>query len=119
MPKRWAGNTLPCPKCGTRVVVPETARAEGVGTEPTAFVDAAVERSLASLQPPRPSPAGGVFSDEDFVVPEPLDPLAGARGRSGGITLPRVAIYAYGIMVPVIAIVAFLLGWWCAATGGR
>ena len=32
VPKRWAGNSLPCPKCGTRVVVPAAARATEVAS---------------------------------------------------------------------------------------
>ena len=114
VPKRWAGNSLPCPKCGTRVVVPAAAQ----GHEPTAFEDRAVERSLASLQVSSPAVAGGIFADDSFELP-----AAGEAGGAppignpaNGITLSRWAIYAYVALVPVTAAAAFWLGcWWTAA----
>jgi len=120
VPKRWAGNTIPCPKCGTRVVVPATALEGAAEAEPTAFEDAALERSLASLEPPRPAVAGGSFSDEAFVVPDPLDALSvGQPQGRGSITLSRRTIYAYGIMMLLVAVMSFLLGCWWTATVGR
>ena len=117
VPKRWAGNTLPCPRCGTRVVVPAAAE----GHEPTAFEDAAVERSLASLQVPRVAAAGGVFADDSFELPSAGDAGEAAEilNSRNSITLSRWAIYAYGILVPVIAAAAFGLGCWWTATGSR
>lgn len=123
VPKRWAGNSLPCPKCGTRVVVPAAAREAGEDAEhdaePTAFADASVERSLATLQVPRAAKAGGVFADDAFELPSAgeVDAAAATLDRSrGGITLSRWALYAYAMIVPVIAVGAFLLGcWWTAA----
>jgi hypothetical protein len=122
VPKRWAGNTLPCPNCGTRVVVPavaqESTRASGV----SAFEDAAVERSLQSLQSSAAKERGGIFADDSFNLPPPDDADTGRSirgGRRDGITLSHSTIYAYSIMVPVIAVTAFLLGCWWAATGGR
>jgi predicted RNA-binding Zn-ribbon protein involved in translation (DUF1610 family) len=120
VPKRWAGNTLPCPKCGTRVVVPEAANGTGrhatAEAEPTAFEDKAVERSLASLQAPRVGKPGGTFADESFELPSPDDVDAYLRtGESvhGRISLSRWAIAAYLAVIPVIAVGAFLLGcWW-------
>ena len=118
VPKRWAGNTLPCPRCGTRVVVPTAAAEEH---EPTAFEDAAVERSLASLQTPRVAAAGGIFADDSFEIPTPADAgeAAEIRNPRNGITLSRRAIYAYGVLVPAIAAAAFWLGCWWTATGSR
>lgn len=117
VPKRWAGNTLPCPKCGTRVVVPVSAQ----GHEPTAFEDAAVERSLAALKVSPGNAAGGIFADDAFELPSPdmvgVTPHLGQR--LDGITLSRRAIYAYGILIPIVAAAAFWLGCWWTATGGR
>ncbi len=117
VPKRWAGNTLPCPRCGTRVVVPAAAE----GHEPTAFEDAAVERSLASLQVPPVAAAGGIFADDSFELPSAGDAGEAAEilNSRNSITLSRWAIYAYGILVPVIAAAAFGLGCWWTATGSR
>ena len=117
VPKRWAGNTLPCPKCGTRVVVPAAAAEH----EPTAFEDAAVERSLASLQVPRVAAAGGIFADDSFELPSAVeaDGTLHSRDSFNSITLSRRAIYAYVILVPVIAVAAFGLGCWWTAAGGR
>jgi len=117
VPKRWAGNTLPCPKCGTRVVVPAAAHEH----EPTAFEDAAVERSLASLQVPRVAAAGGIFADDAFELPSAVeaDGAQHSQDSRNSITLSRWAIYAYVILVPVIAAAAFGLGCWWTAAGDR
>jgi hypothetical protein len=118
VPKRWAGNSLPCPKCGTRVVVPAAAQ----GDEPTAFEDRAVERSLASLQVSQAAVAGGIFADDSFELPSPAvaDAMPQFRDRGqNGITLSRPAIYAYAILVPIVAVAAFWLGCWWTAAGGR
>jgi len=117
VPKRWAGNSLPCPKCGTRVVVPTTAQ----GHEPTAFEDTAVERSIAALEIPRPGKPGGIFAADSFELPSAgdADEAAEIRNPRNVITLSRRAIYAYGMLVPAIAAAAFWLGCWWTATGGR
>lgn len=117
VPKRWAGNSLACPKCGTRVVVPAAAR----GDEPTAFEDAAVERSIAALEVSRPAKAGGIFAADSFELPSPGEAgeVLQVRDFQNGITLSRRAIYAYVILVPAIAAAAFWLGCWWTAAGGR
>jgi len=117
VPKRWAGNSLPCPKCGTRVVVPTAAQ----GHEPTAFEDAAVERSIAALAVPRSDKAGGIFADDSFELPPAGDAREAAEMRNprNGITLSRRAIYAYVMLVPAITAAAFWLGCWWTAVGGR
>ena len=126
VPKRWAGNTLPCPKCGTRVVVPAAAkeadRGIAAGDEPTAFEDKAVERSLASLKVPWVGKPGGTFAEDSFELPSPENIheslLEGERGKDL-ITLSRRALYAYLAMIPVIAVAAFLLGYWWMAVWGH
>lgn len=130
VPRRWAGNTVPCPKCGTRVVVPASARGDGQATdlesEPTAFADAGIERSIASLQVPRSVTPGGIFADDSFELPSPDDRAAampiGEAGR-GGLTLSRRAVYAYGVLLLLVMLVmlvtAFFLGCWWTASGGR
>ena len=117
VPKRWAGSTLPCPKCGTRVVVPTAEQ----GHEPTAFEDAAVERSIASLNIPRAGKAGGIFAADSFELPVAGEGGGAPEGRmlGNGITLSRQAIYAYVILVPAIAAASFWLGCWWTAAGSR
>jgi hypothetical protein len=89
--------------------------------EPTAFEDAAVERSLASLQMPRVAAAGGIFADDSFELPSAVeaDGAHSSRDSLNSVTLSRRAIYAYVIVVPVIAAVSFGLGCWWTAAGGR
>jgi predicted RNA-binding Zn-ribbon protein involved in translation (DUF1610 family) len=117
VPSRWTGTTVPCPKCGTRVVVPATASALT-----GAFEHAAVERSLATLQAPAARSAGGIFAEEAFELPvgggEDATPPSAGRWTAG-ITLPWGAVYAYAAAVPIVAALAFLLGCWWAATGTR
>jgi hypothetical protein len=99
------------------VVVPAAARDH----EPTAFEDAAVERSIAALEVRRPGKAGGIFAADSFELPSAVDAgeAAEIRNSRNGITLSRRAIYAYGILVPAIAAAAFWLGCWWTATGSR
>jgi hypothetical protein len=89
--------------------------------EPTAFEDAAVERSLASLQVPRVAAAGGIFADDSFELPSAVedDGTLHPRDSFNSITLSRRAIYAYVILVPVVAAAAFGLGCWWTAAGVR
>lgn len=118
VPKRWAGNSLPCPKCGTRVIVPAAVE----GHEPTAFEDTAVERSIAALEVSRAGVPGGIFAADSFELPGPDDAGPVPQGRNSiqnGITLSRRAIYAYLILVPLVAAAAFGLGCWWTAAGGR
>lgn len=114
VPSRWTGTTVPCPKCGTRVVVPAAASAAPTGT----FEQAAVERSLATLQAPARA-VGGIFAEESFELPVgDVDgaKLAPATRRPVVITLPRMAVYAYAGALPIVAVLAFLLGiWWAGA----
>lgn len=116
VPTRWQGNTIPCPRCGNRVVVPQ-----GKPDGESPFEDRDVERSLAALDIPPPS-RGGVFSEETFVLPPgtATDATGFAEaGRAGQITLSRVAIYAYVVAVPLVAILFFGLGCWWTMQGNR
>ena len=117
VPKRWAGNSLPCPKCGTRVVVPAAAGSD----QPTAFEGTAIERSIAALEAPRPAKPGGIFAAESFEIPSAgdVDEAVEIGDPTDGITLSRRAIYAYAMMIPAIAAAAFWLGCWWTSTGGR
>lgn len=120
VPKRWAGNSLPCPKCGTRVVVPAVAQSD----EPTAFEDAAVERSLESLEvsPSQGGGSGGIFAADSFELPSPGTANRLPQPwdhRQNGITLSRWVIYAYVVLVPVMAVAAFRLGCWWTAVADR
>jgi hypothetical protein len=113
VPSRWGGTTVPCPKCGTRVVVPAAASAARTGT----FEQSTVERSLATLQAPAARSAGGIFAEESFELPleDGAHATAAPASRSAGITLSWMAVYAYAAVVPIVAALAFLLGRWWAA----
>jgi len=117
VPKRWAGNSLPCPKCGTRVVVPAAAR----GDQPTAFEDADVERSIAALEAPRSTKPGGIFATDSFELPSAGDAeeTVEIRDHMDGITLSRRALYAYAMLVPAVAAAAFWLGCWWTSIANR
>jgi len=107
------------------VVVPAAAKGTdreiAAGDEPTAFEDKAVERSLASLKVPWVGKPGGIFAEDSFKLPSQDDIHESLLKREAGkglITLSRRALYAYLVMIPVIAGAAFLLGyWWTAAWG--
>ena len=107
-PSRSAGGSVSCPRCETRVVVPEEAR-----VEPTAFESRDVERSLALLD--RPATA----TSRTPAVDEPAAAVAGPPHRSG-VTLPWWSIYAGMVGLVAVASVAFACGfWWCMAIGAR
>jgi hypothetical protein len=113
------------------VVVPAAAKEGDHGVaaedEPSAFEDKAVERSLATLRVPLGGKSGagkpgGVFADDSFELPAAEDVHASQRNREpvpGRITLSRPALYAYLVMVPVIAGAAFLLGYWWNTLSGH
>ena len=116
VPTRWQGNTIPCPRCGSRVVVPH---GQPDGESP--FEDRDVERSLAALDQPPPA-RGGVFSEETFVLPAGTATDAAGfaeAGRAGQVTLSRGALYAYVLALPLVAILFFGLGCWWMMHGGR
>lgn len=106
VPSRWTGTSVACPSCGTRVVVPPDVPAD------TRFEGAAIERSLAALEPV----AGGSFAAEDFALP------AGDRDDTAAVPL-RVTRRPWGIyaavvaVLVVVAVVSFALGAWWASRG--
>lgn len=101
VPSRRAGASVTCPRCDTRVVVPETAPDEA-----PAFESREVERSLALLERV-PALATGTAPDP------PLPP-------GTGVTLPWWSIYAGVGVLMAVAGVAFACGaWWGSATGAR
>jgi hypothetical protein len=114
VPTRWAGGTVPCPKCRTRVVVPnppEAVAGAAPSGEPAAtFESRSLERSLATLEPA----AGGSFADADFELPAG-DPAIVVEAADAGVTLPWWVIYAAAVGFAVVAAGSFLLGMWWAA----
>lgn len=114
VPTRWAGGTVPCPKCRTRVVVPNPPEA-GAGAalpgHPAAtFESRSLEQSLATLEPV----AGGSFADADFELPAG-EPAIIAEAADLGVTLPWWVIYAAAFGFAVVAAGSFLVGMWWAA----
>jgi hypothetical protein len=118
VPTRWAGGTVPCPKCRTRVVVPNAPEAAAPGSSPgnpaavpaTRFESRSLERSLAALEPA----PGGSFADSDFELP-PGGPEIIAEATDLGVTLPWWVIYAAAFGFAVVAAGSFLAGMWWAA----
>jgi len=121
VPTRWAGSTVPCPKCHTRVVVPTTPGAAAGGSPPgnpaapagspaARFESRSLERSLAALQPA----AGGSFADSDFALPSG-EPAIIAEATDPGVTLPWWVIYAAAFGLAVVAAGSFVVGMWWAA----
>lgn len=116
VPHRWAGGSVPCPKCGTRVVVP----ADPAAGPAAAFESRAVERSIAALQePPREAP-GGSFAETEFSLPpapEAEDVIVAVA--PAGVTVPRWVVYAALIVVVAAAAGGFLAGTWWAALAAK
>ena len=113
VPTRWAGGSVSCPRCETRVVVPAEPQAER-----PAFESREVEQSLAMLE----RQGNGLVAAED-----PASPGVGPAGtvmhpvrvERAGVTVPWWAIYAAILLIPATAIVAFACGvWWRTVTGG-
>lgn len=110
VPTRWAGGSVPCPKCQTRVVIP--AGPAGSAEHPAAaFEGRTLERSLAKLEPA----AGGSFADSNFDLPPAEEPVV-AEGDGSSVTLPRWVIYAAGLGCAACAAGGFMLGVWWAAS---
>lgn len=106
---------MACPKCATRVVVPETGAEESEGSP---FERPDVERSLAALE----RGVGGIFSAENFELPpEAAGPVGSAPEdpsprQPRGLTVPRWAIYASMVGYAAAVGIGFSLGW-LTATG--
>lgn len=113
VPTRWAGGSVSCPRCETRVVVPAEPQADR-----PAFESREVEQSLAMLE----RAGKGAVPAQDPAAPG--DEPAGAtthpvRVERAGVTVPWWAIYAAIFVIPAVAVVAFACGvWWRTVTGG-
>jgi len=114
VPTRWAGGTVPCPRCHARVVVPSASEAKAAANPPTTFESRSLERSLATLDPA----AGGSFADADFELP-PGEPAVVAEAVAQGVTLPRWVIYAAVFGIAAVAAGSFVLGMWWAAPAAQ
>ena len=110
VPTRWAGGTVPCPKCHTRVVVPNPPETVAPAHPAAAFESRSLERSLATLE----SAPGGSFADASFELP-PGEPAITPEPTALGVTLPRWVIYAALFGIAAVAAGCFLLGMWWAA----
>lgn len=110
VPTRWAGGTVPCPRCHTRVVVPTPPEAASAANPAATFESRSLERSLATLEPA----AGGSFADADFELP-PGEPAVVAEAPTQGVTLPLWVIYAAAAGFAAVAAGGFVLGIWWAA----
>ena len=110
VPTRWAGGTVPCPKCHTRVVVPSPPDGAAPAHPAATFESRSLERSLAALE----SVPGGSFADATFELP-PGEPAIIAETTDPGVTLPRWVIYAAPLGIAAVAAGSFLLGMWWAA----
>ena len=110
VPTRWGGTTVPCPKCETRVFVPQSAERR----PQTSLESRSAEASIAALAS-SPIP-GGVFAADDFALPdpssEPLSEPAHVAVKTAGVTLPRWAVYAGLAFAVALLLGSFLLGFW-------
>ena len=106
VPTRWAGGSVPCPRCHTRVVIP----VEPTGRPAAAFEGRTLERSLAKLEPA----VGGSFADSHFELPPAEEPIV-AETTGSGVTLPPWVIYAAVLGCAACAAGGFVLGMWWAA----
>lgn len=127
VPARWTGTSIECPRCRTRVVVPQGA---GDGA-PTALEGPEIERSLDALEP---SPEEA-FDAAPFTISTKDPPPRARRGRAGGrsrgggpaadpgrppgarVTLPAWVPYALAVSMVIVAVASFFLGAWWAIAG--
>src|SRR5688572_12291107 len=118
---RKAGTVASCPRCQKELTVPAVAKepvgavaATSAGSPPSA--EAASEAEDAADENPYAQFA--VFDDHELVYEQPAAPAASkaAQGLSQRISLPRYVILTQGVLLGVVALVAFALG---LATGGN
>jgi hypothetical protein len=127
VPARWTGTSIVCPRCDTRVMVPDGTDGPAVGT----LEGPSIERSLEDLDPP----GAHAFSAAPFAI----DIEAGARStavggarrrrsrksasasagasKGPGVTLPAWVPYALAVAMVVVAVASFFLGAWWAKAG--
>lgn len=100
--------------------------AEAGGGAVTSFEGRDVEQSLAGLTPPvaQAPPAADAFESAPFTVKVDDGRDSRRKGRRQpktkrpSLTLPIWAPYAYGVVILLVAVGAFLLGAWWATSGG-
>lgn len=115
VPRRWAGSTIECPKCMTRVVVPR----EPTGAQPVRFEDRSLERRIEAFEAATIAAA----METGSIPGSGSHPRAGSswgaadRERSGRamIAIPRgwIPLFAASVAVAIAAAAAagFYAGW--------
>lgn len=97
VPSRWAGTTIECPKCSTRVVVP----ARSTEAVENRFEDRDFEKRIATLEfPAAPCPPEAILDGE----PDPRP----AAGFGVGFVAALVAIAGL-----IGLATGFAAGFWC------
>lgn len=127
VPARWTGTSIECPRCKTRVVVPEGA----ADVAPTTLEGPEIERSLDALEPP----AAEAFDAAPFSINTTVPSSRAQRGRAGArspgsvpptikggprhasVTLPAWVPYALAASMVIVAVASFFLGAWWAIAG--
>lgn len=127
VPERWTGTSIVCPRCDTRVVVPDGADRPAPGS----LEGPSIEQSLEELEPP----GSHAFAAAPFAIDVDAAARSSAVGTSRrrrsrkpgpagsvsakvpGVTLPAWVPYALAVAMVVVAVAAFFLGAWWAKAG--
>lgn len=107
VPTRWAGTTVECPKCATRVVVPAAAPEASENR----FEDRGVEKRIASLHRTAAAPE---TADTDPMAPEGVMDRAAGGFRGPRTAFGGSAFVAAASLIGLVAglMVGFLAGFW-------
>ena len=123
VPSRWAGTTIECPKCMTRVVVP----VEAPGAQPVRFEDRSIEKRIEAFEAATIAAATAVATGVSNPCPTEADGSPARTGRDSGgrgkregmgrgmIAVPTswIVIVAAAVVVAIVAaaVAGFWAGW--------
>lgn len=101
VPTRWAGTTIECPKCMTRVVVP----IEAPGVQPVRFEDRNIEKQIEAFEAATIAAATAVAASGSPPFPAKAEGSPARAGGDSGERGKRDAIGRGMIAVPTSWIV--------------
>jgi len=99
VPRRWAGTTIECPKCMTRVVVPR----EPAASETVRFEDRSIEKRIEAFEA---ATLAAVTAAASAIPPSPGDGLPTSTGSDGRERLGRSMIAVPSGWIPLFLFAA-------------
>lgn len=111
VPRRWAGTTIECPKCTTRVVVPLEPPSES----PVRFEDRSLEKKIEAIEAATIEAAQSAALQQAAADPESLrDSMrsAGMHRDRRMVAIPRSWLVMLVVGAAAAVVIAAAAGFW-------